>query len=208
MNRFIRHVKLAGFSGLMIAVVYLILDSPDGTFLFSMATAYAGLILLAITLLIGPLNLIQKKQNPVSSYLRRDIGIWAGVVSVAHVIIGLQVHMGGRFWIYFVHDFESGQLPSIRFDAFGLANHTGLLATIIIIVLLVLSNNTSLKKLGVVKWKSLQRLSYLLFALVMGHGFIYQLLEKRPMPFILAVLIVFLVVLGVQWKGTRLHTNR
>ncbi|RKZ54899.1 MAG: hypothetical protein DRQ44_18470, partial [Gammaproteobacteria bacterium] len=70
----------------MIAIIFFILDSPDNKYLFSMATAYTGLILLAATLLIGPLNLIKGKNNPVSSYLRRDIGIWAAVVSIIHVI--------------------------------------------------------------------------------------------------------------------------
>ena len=191
----------------MVAIIYLLLDSPDQKFLFSMATAYAGLILLAVSLLLGPLNLIRNKANPVSSYLRRDIGIWAAIVSIIHVIFGLQVHMGGRIWTYFFHDMEPGQGYAVRLDAFGFANHSGLVATLICIVLMAVSNNASLKKLGQHRWKSIQRLNYLLFPLVIGHGFIYQVLEKRQLPFVAVVGLIFVVVLVMQWKGFKIRSS-
>ena len=42
---------------------------------FTTATGYVALGLLALTLLIGPANLLLRRRNPVSSYLRRD-GLW------------------------------------------------------------------------------------------------------------------------------------
>ncbi len=206
MHRITRHLILAGISGITICSIYLLLDSPDPIFRFSMATAYTGLLLLCITLSIGPLNLIFKLPNPVSSYLRRDIGIWAGLISIVHVIIGLQRHFAGRIWKYFFHEGSPGQSISIRFDAFGLANHGGLIATIICIVLLMMSNNASLRQFGAVKWKNIQRLNYLSFLLVTGHAFLYQLLGKRDLGYIVIVAIVFILVLVLQWSGFK--TNR
>lgn len=208
MNRTKKHIFLAGLTILSVVVFYLLLDAKNSKSLLSMSTAYTGMILLAVTLAIGPLNLIQNKINPVSTFVRRDIGIWAGVVSIIHVIIGLQVHFGGQFTKYFFHVTDTSDLVSIRFDAFGLANHTGLIATLIFIVLLILSNNFLLKKIGAMRWKNIQRLNYLLFLLVIIHGFIYQLLEKRQLPFIGIVILVFLIVLGLQFKGFKLHTKR
>lgn len=43
---------------------------------FTTATGYVALGLLALTLLIGPANLMLSRRNPVSSYLTRDVGMW------------------------------------------------------------------------------------------------------------------------------------
>ncbi|MBI2873596.1 MAG: hypothetical protein HYY09_00770, partial [Firmicutes bacterium] len=59
---------------------------------FTVATGYIATGLLALTLLIGPANLLLCRRNPVNSYLRRDVGTWTAVFSVVHVIYGLQVH--------------------------------------------------------------------------------------------------------------------
>src|SRR5439155_1013410 len=59
---------------------------------FTTATGYVALGLLALTLLIGPANLLLRKRNPVSSYLRRDVGMWTVIISVVHVVVGFQVH--------------------------------------------------------------------------------------------------------------------
>jgi sulfoxide reductase heme-binding subunit YedZ len=42
---------------------------------FTVATGYLATGLLALTLLIGPANLLLRRRNPVSSYLRRDVGM-------------------------------------------------------------------------------------------------------------------------------------
>lgn len=67
----------------------------------STASAYAGLALLIVSLSLGPLNILRNRPNPVSTDLRRDVGIWAGLLGLIHTVVGLQVHMGGNFWLYF-----------------------------------------------------------------------------------------------------------
>src|SRR5262249_11117812 len=91
-------------------------------------TGYIALGLLAFTLLIGPANLVLRRRNPVSSYLRRDAGAWTAVVSVVHVVVGLQLHgpptpatLGERVLRYF---FAAD--GTVLANAFGLANWTGL----------------------------------------------------------------------------------
>jgi hypothetical protein len=71
------------------------------------ATGYVALALLALTLLIGLANLLLRRRNPVSSYLRRDVGAWTAVLSGAHVIASLKVHGSGQirdFLDFFVAD--------------------------------------------------------------------------------------------------------
>ena len=97
-----RHLWIAATSIVLTTIFFFIVQSNQSAFRLSMATAYTSLILLSITLLIGPWNMYTNKKNPLSSYLRRDIGIWAGIMGIYHIIIGLQVHLSGKFWLYFV----------------------------------------------------------------------------------------------------------
>ena len=64
------------------------------------ASGYLALGLLAVALLIGPTNLLLRRRNPISSYLRRDIGAWTAFFSGVHLIVSLTVHGSGE-----IHDF-------------------------------------------------------------------------------------------------------
>jgi sulfoxide reductase heme-binding subunit YedZ len=140
---------------------------------FTTATGYVALGLLALTLVIGPINLLLRRRNPISSYLRRDVGVWTAIVSVVHVIAGFQVHgppgaLDERILRYF---FARDGSPLL--DTFGLGNWTGLAATMIVVGLLAISSDVALRKLKFRRWKWLQRLNYLLFALVVAHAIYY-----------------------------------
>lgn len=185
MQRMARHSILLLAGCATGAVFYLGLGAASPMTRLSMASAYAGLFLLAATLTIGPWNKLRGRANPVSSYLRRDIGIWAGMLGIVHVILGLQVHMDGKFWLYFLPPPDATYHFPLRIDAFGLTNYAGLMAGLLLLMLLALSNNASLRALGAVRWKRLQRWNYAVAALVVVHGAVYQLLEKRAMGFVL-----------------------
>ena len=101
---------------------------------FVVATGYVALVLLALTLLIGPVNLLLFRRNPVSSYLRRDVGAWTAIVSVVHVIFGFETHGDGGIFS-FLDFFVADGRPLT--NSFGLGNWTGLAATVIVVGLLV-----------------------------------------------------------------------
>jgi sulfoxide reductase heme-binding subunit YedZ len=171
-----------------------------------MATAYVSLALLVATLAPGPINLLRRQPNPVSTDLRRDLGIWAFILGLAHTVVGLQVHMKS-LWLYFFREITGPQAWSLRRDQFGLANYTGLAAALLLVFLVALSNDVSLKRLGAPRWKSLQRWNYALFALVLVHGILYQVIEKRTLPWpiwlgALALAAVILQVAGIAatWR--------
>ena len=140
----------------------------------SIATAYPALLLTATALVLGPWNVLRHKANPVSFDLRRDLGIWAGVMALLHTGIGLNVHLRGRPWLYFID-----QHHRVRHDLFGFANDSGLVAALFFVLLLSISNDLSLRRLGTKKWKSLQRWTYVAMALTLAHGVAYQYVEKR-----------------------------
>jgi len=155
-----------------------------------MATGYVSIILLALSLLIGPFNLYTKRLNPVSSDLRRDVGIWCGVIGLLHVVIGIQVHMG-NIWLYFFKEVKGESAFQLRDDIFGAANYVGLVAALLLLTLLILSNDVSMRLLKSRRWKKIQRWNYILFAGVLAHGILYQVIEKR----IAWIVIVFAIIM-------------
>jgi sulfoxide reductase heme-binding subunit YedZ len=176
---------------------------------FTVATGYVALGLLALTLLIGPANLLLRRRNPVSNYLRRDVGMWTAIFSVVHVIYGSLLHSGGQlsaFLNYFVAP-DGGPL----LNSFGLGNWTGLAATVMVVGLLAISSDFALRKLKAGPWKWLQRLNYALFALVILHAFLYGALLRMTSPYTLLlglnVIAVFIGQAVGVWLWRRRHTR-
>jgi methionine sulfoxide reductase heme-binding subunit len=147
---------------------------------FTVATGYVATGLLGLTLLIGPGYLLLRRRNPISTYLARDAGTWAAVVSVVHVILGLEVHASVTDPLpVFVQD------GSPLTTSFGLGNWTGLAATVIVVALLATSSDLALRKLKARRWKRIQRLNYALFALVIAHAFFYGAVLRTDSPYTL-----------------------
>ena len=197
------HVALALASVALIAALYVLIRSDQVMFRLSMATAYAGLLLVGITLLIGPIRALRRRPPSIGSNdLRRDIGIWAALVSLVHVIVGLQVHLGSML-LYFMRHAGPDKYLVPRMDPFGLANYLGLAATVVIALLLALSNDWSLRRLGLKQWKRLQRYNYAGFALIALHGVIYQIIEKRILPYPIVFGVMVLLVIAIQFAAVR-----
>jgi sulfoxide reductase heme-binding subunit YedZ len=164
----------------------------------SFATAYPALVLLTTSLLIGPWNVIRRRRNPISSDLRRDIGIWAALLSVAHSIIGQMVHLRGRPWLYYVYQAGQHHIVPLRHDLFGFSNYTGAASALLLIALLATSNDYSLKTLGTRRWKQLQRWNYVAFVLAAAHSTGYQIPQKQNSAFHITVKICIAVALVMQ----------
>jgi sulfoxide reductase heme-binding subunit YedZ len=194
LRRRLLHHFLIGVGTVALTVIFMhLFPKRDFISRVSIATAYPALSLTAAALLLGPLNVLCRKPNPASFDLRRDLGIWAGISALVHTLVGLNVHLRGKMWLYFVdtrHD--------LRRDAFGFGNYTGVLAALVFALLLALSNDVSLRTLGVERWKSLQQWAYPAVVLTAAHAFAYQEIEKRISPFKAVLCIVLGIVLALQ----------
>jgi len=176
-------------------------EAERQVFRWSLTTGYTALALLAVTLSLGAWNVIRGRRNPISSDLRRDLGIWCAFLSLAHVILGLNVHM--KSWtLYFVQ--ENGW-P--RADLFGAGNYLGALAAILVVILVGTSNDYSIRQFGRTRWKMLQRFNYLFFVLVTLHSLIYVAVEKRFIPYAPILVLISAYVLAVQFAGFRRLRN-
>jgi sulfoxide reductase heme-binding subunit YedZ len=200
-RRVVRHLWLAALFAIGTSGLFFLSHGAPPAERLSRATAFAGLAFLGATLMVGPLNERLGRPNPVSTNLRRDIGIWAAIGGVIHTIAGLQVHMKGDIVRYFVPDPATGLHISKGVIAFLSANYTGLGATLLLLVLLAISNDIALRTLGVTRWKRIQRLNYLLFALVVVHGMLYVAVDKSGWMIVAPFIAIVVAVLEVQLSG-------
>ena len=177
-KRVMTHLLLGGMTiALYLLIAITIPRGKQGGFLV-IALGYLSLLLIFVTLLIGPLNLLRLRRNPVNIDLRRDIGIWAGITGCLHVLLVFRgTVLNGQILLYFLQKGCCGYTPLL--SVYGISNDLGLFATLLLILLLALSNTVSLRVLKGKWWKQLQRLNYLLILLAVGHTFGFQYLNLR-----------------------------
>ncbi len=197
----VHHLPLLAASAVTVLLLYVTRPYRDVLTRVSFATAYPAIALLAVTLLIGPVNILRRARNPVSSDLRRDIGIWAGILGIVHSVVGQMVHLRGRPWLYYVYEHPERHTVPFRHDLFGFANDTGLISALVVLALLATSNDYSLRLLGTPQWKQLQRWNYACFFLAAAHAIAYQTSEKQRLPFVLTVAVGIGLTLALQGAG-------
>ena len=119
-------------------------------------------------------------------------------MAIAHTVVGLNVHLRGHPWLYFVD-----QHGHWRRDLFGFSNYTGAISALLFLLLLAISNDLSLPKLGKTRWKSVQRWTYVAAALTVAHAIGYQQVEKRQLACQRAIWITALAACSLQFAGWR-----
>src|SRR5258705_7310325 len=126
-RRLLRNIGIVALALLVyLLVVTATSHSSQVMFRLSMATGYTSVALIGWALLIGPWRVWRGRSAPVSTDLRRDVGIWGGLFGLAHVATGLFVHLRDPIK-YFLYRDTDHALP-VRYDLFGFANWSGLAA--------------------------------------------------------------------------------
>jgi sulfoxide reductase heme-binding subunit YedZ len=185
---------------------YLKRSNRDTITFIAQTTGFISITILTLSLILGSFNLLLKHKNPISTYFRRDISIVGGLLAIIHSITGLFVHLRGKTWLYFVNKTDHGY--SVRLDNFGLANYTGLVSSLVILLLLVISNDYLLKKFNPRNWKNIQRLSYLMFILSLIHCYFYRIGKEDLNIFYWFYLPLVITVVTFQIIGIRLRLTR
>ncbi len=208
-RRLLRHHLPLGIVTLAsAALLYVTRPYEDAITRLSFASAWPGLVLISLTLLIGPFKQLWGRNVAVSQDFRRDVGIWAGMVGIFHAVIGQCVHLRWRPWLYYVYEnWRKEHWQPFRHDVFGLANYTGLGAALILLMLLATSNDASLRSLGAPGWKSLQRWNYLCFGLLIVHTLAYQIGIERPIGALVS-LAVMAAIITVAAQGAGFARRR
>ncbi|MFD2086963.1 ferric reductase-like transmembrane domain-containing protein [Brevibacillus brevis] len=168
---------------------------------WSMILGYLSFILIGCTLLIGPLqSWLPAGWMTVSLSIRREIGIWAGLTGLLHVILVLVLFEGeprliilqenrsekadGWMGLFFFASSDPSMWPSPNWTLTGAANYLGLLAFFILLPLWLTSSARAEKWLGGSSWKRLHLANPWLFVIVLFHGLIYiQSIKGEPHTF-------------------------
>lgn len=174
---------------------------------FWKAVGDAALVMLILTLAIGPLARLWR---PFSRWLswRRELGIWFALLSLFHTVLILN---GWARWSvdrFFGYEFipQLGRIGRME-PGFGLANLIGLIALVWAVLLAATSSDLALRRLGPRAWKWLHTASYAVFYLITAHvgyflfiHFSESFHRQAPAPdwFRLPFLVTAGIVVGLQ----------
>lgn len=164
----------------------------------SVATAYGSLLLIMVTVGVRPWATTRGRKTPTSVDLRRDAGLCASFLAGVHVVAALGDHFGGVVRLYFL----IGALP--RHDTFGVMAWTGVVATLVVVLLAATSNDLALRRLGK-RWKKVQRMVHLLVAATLVHTLLAAHLLRRPVPMLMATALVVGVVYAMRRAAGRVR---
>jgi DMSO/TMAO reductase YedYZ heme-binding membrane subunit len=169
----------------------------------SIVSAYLCLLLLGAALLIGPAHVLRTGRLLVNSYIRRDTGIWAAMTGLLHFYLANVLSMNYEYLALFVENPVVPPSAVIRSNLYSWGTIFGYVIAVLFIVLLVLSSDWMMRKVGLKWWKRIQRVSYLGFILTCIHAFIFQVLETRSLVWVLVVLVITVMIAAGQWMGVR-----
>ncbi len=167
----------------------------------SIVSAYSCLVCLSVALLIGPRQAIRFGKPIVNHYLRRDLGIWGAVWGFGHFYLAMLLSMNNEYLERFVYADDLPFAEATQYLLYSAGTIAGFLVGVVFIVLLGLSNDWSLRRLGRRKWKRMQRLAYVAFGLIMVHGFAFQLIESRQLALVGGMAVAGAMVVFAQFAG-------
>jgi methionine sulfoxide reductase heme-binding subunit len=181
-----RHFLTILFSVLLVLLFGAVHENWSPMHRWNKATADASLILLTITMVIGPAARLWPRLRRVVP-LRREFGIHAMVLALIHTIIILDgwVAWDMRALVGFAFHPNLGTHVMVQ-HGFGLAHLIGIAALGYGLVLMATSSDRAVRLLGAPVWKFVQSGAYVLWALVVIHTayflFMHFLDFHRPLP--------------------------
>ncbi|MEM4295413.1 MAG: ferric reductase-like transmembrane domain-containing protein [Candidatus Anstonellales archaeon] len=171
------------------SLLYKIISFEDYTFSIkeiNKLSALAGLTLLAMAFLPGPLSKLWPQIFSKYLVLRKPIGIIGFLLILLHSYLS--------FVYYYKSDFYGALFNNPKVSAFIAA----LIAFIIFTAMALTSTKEAVNKMGYEKWKLLQRTGYIALALSLIH---FIIIETKPdigfdvRPFAYIALIIALLTL-------------
>lgn len=196
-----KHLAVGIFSVALVLIMHFLINIE-----WTVAFARTAFILLFLVLIIGPMVRIKMPGKEMIPKIkpwgwRGELGIWFTIMALAHFIILLLER-------------PLNQLIKLGGSGYSLTNFIGLIALAISIILAFASLEKVIRFLGVVSWRVLHSLTYVVFYLVAVHLIYFQFFssygEVGPdwfgwLSVILSGLIIFLQIIAfvktVRWQN-------
>ncbi len=160
-----------------------------------------SVVLIALAMLLGPVARLSPRLARLVPW-RRECGIYAIVLAIAHTVIILDGWVEWDLVRLFGYEFHPALRSYVMVQhGFGLANIVGIVALLYGIVLAMTSNDLSQRLLRGPTWKFVQQRAYVLWVLVLLHTayFIYLHFQSyhRSVPEPNWAQVPLLVLVGV-----------
>lgn len=208
MTRSGRHLGLSLAVTVSCMAVWYAGEPAEGMARLSLLTAWLCFVLLAAALCLGPWRVLRGGQPMLSHLLRRDLGIWAALTALAHLLAATAVVMTPVYYGRYINGADNQPLSAFIGPLSTISIVSGYLIGIVCLLLLGISSNLALRVLGAHRWKGLQRWSYIVFALTAAHGLAFQYIELRTGIWLIALGLGSLLVLTLQLAGRRAVRER
>lgn len=199
MNSIRKHIMLGFITTIL---TFLFLESRSEwhpMHAWNRAVANVSLLYLMVIIILGPLTRLFPRLNIILSW-RRVLGIWSGITAIAHIII---IFDGWIEWdllrLFYIFTPFGGEW--VLHPGFALANIIGIIGLIYYLLLMITSNNKTMKILGRKSWDFIQKRTNTLYLLVIIHTFYFLFLHNTKnnnwlqIPFIILVLAIVLLQL-------------
>lgn len=203
MKRVARHLSLAAASAGAAALAAAFAGNADPLDRVSLATAWLCLLLFAAALLVGPAHALRTGRPVANHLLRRDLGIWCALNGLAHLGIAFAISMTPAYMQAWVDGAPAWPSAPVRRELYLWAVIGSLVVAALFVLLLALSSNVAMRRLGPAWWKRLQRGSYIAFVLTVAHSVVFQLIEGRTAWLVALLWLLAIAVAAAQAAGWR-----
>jgi DMSO/TMAO reductase YedYZ heme-binding membrane subunit len=164
---------------------------------FSVSTGSTSLLLLGVSLTLGPIRSLRKPATrPLTQWWRRATGIWAAIFAAIHSVLGVTIHSNG--WRVYVTFLELRSYPDRLLVTLSLGFWVGAMAAATMVILGLTSNNASVRRLGARRWKRIHRFAFLALGLNLLHVSLIFYQERRDLRHVSASIGFIAVVIGVR----------
>lgn len=135
--------------------------------------------------------------------LRRDLGIWAGLTGLAHLVAATGEVMQPAYFSAYITGPPEAPMPGWTGWIGTASIVAGYLVGLLLLVLLALSNNWSLRRLGPARWKRVQGTAAAALLITVAHGLVFQVIEGRTGGWLAGLVVVAAAIFALRRRARR-----
>jgi methionine sulfoxide reductase heme-binding subunit len=192
-----KHVVVGMLSFIVITAFFLSRPEIGWNARIWKAMGDGAFILLAITLMIGPMAKLWPLKFARMISWRRETGIWAALIALAHAFLIQLLLFQGDMMRLLGYSFINNDYVLVD-PGLGLSNIIGIVALFMMALLLATSSNYAINMMGNKAWKFLHMSAYTIFYLVAIHASYHLVLKGSLDWFSVPFMVITATVIMLQ----------